>query len=75
MIRHGLQVNPEDCSVCLLPCDPEIHRATLNIRDYLRSELTRMMLLPDKPAPSTRRPMAFFMEPSVFNKPKRERSA
>lgn len=31
----------EDCSVCLLPCDKEIHAATLRLRRWCRARLKR----------------------------------
>lgn len=37
------------CKVCLLPHDPEIHAATLRIREYFREELRRRTVLPETP--------------------------
>ena len=32
--------DPDDCPVCLLPHDPEIHEATVSIHKWLRDQVT-----------------------------------
>ncbi len=52
-----------DCRICLVPHDAEIHRATADVHDWLRSDMAYRISKP--PAVPQKKPRGTLVAPAV----------